>query len=84
VRGPARARPPHRGRLGALLVETAEGQRFRIGSGFTDRQREDPPPVGSWITYRFRGQHDSGLPRFATYLRTRADMDLNGPSATPR
>lgn len=79
---PGRGR--HQGRMGALLVETAEGQRFRIGSGFTDRQREDPPPVGSWITYRFRGLHDSGLPRFATYLRVRSDMDLNGPAAKPR
>ena len=68
------------GLLGALLVETASGQRFRIGSGFNDAQRSDPPPVGDWITYRFRGLHGSGLPRFATFLRVRADKDLNGPT----
>lgn len=79
---PGRGR--HQGRMGALLVETPEGLRFRIGSGFTDRQREQPPPVGSWITYRFRGQHESGLPRFATYLRVRSDMDLNGQAVKPR
>ena len=70
------------GRMGALMVETPEGARFRIGSGFTNVQREHPPPVGSWITYRFRGQHGSGLPRFATFLRIRADADLNGPPST--
>ncbi len=71
-------RGKHQGRLGALVVETPEGRRFRIGSGFTDEQREQPPPVGSWVTYRFRGQHESGLPRFATFVRVRADADLNG------
>lgn len=66
------------GMLGALLVETAEGQRFRIGSGFSDAQRREPPPLGTLITYRYRGLHGSGLPRFATFLRVRTDMDLNG------
>lgn len=64
----------HAGRMGALLVETPEGLRFRIGAGFTDAQRADPPPVGSWVTYRYRGLHEkSRLPRFATFVRVRAD-----------
>ena len=64
----------HAGRLGALLVETPEGRRFALGTGFTDAQRADPPPVGSWVTYRFRGLHaGSGLPRFASFVRVRAD-----------
>jgi DNA ligase 1 len=70
-------RGKHQGRMGALLVQTPEGLRFRIGSGFTDEQREQPPPMGSWITYRFRGQNGSGLPRFATFVRVRTDADLN-------
>lgn len=64
----------HAGRLGALEVETPEGLRFRLGSGFTDAQREHPPALGTWVTYRYRGLHDSGLPRFATYLRERPDF----------
>lgn len=64
----------HAGHMGALLVETPQGQRFRLGTGFSDADRRDPPPVGTWVTYRFRGTHDSGLPRFASYLRVRADM----------
>ena len=64
----------HAGRLGALMVETPEGRRFALGTGFTDAQRADPPPVGSWVTYRFRGLHEgSGLPRFASFLRVRSD-----------
>ena len=64
----------HAGRMGALLVETPSGQRFRLGAGFSDADRERPPPVGSWVTYRFRGTHDGGLPRFASFVREREDM----------
>lgn len=59
------------GKLGALLVELPDGRRLRIGSGFSDVQRTDPPAVGATITYRFRGQTAKGLPRFATFLRAR-------------
>ena len=64
----------HAGRMGALLVEMPSGQRFRLGAGFTDAQRESPPPVGSWVTFRYRGTHEGGLPRFASFLRVREDM----------
>ncbi|MFM6986523.1 MAG: DNA ligase [Hydrogenophaga sp.] len=73
---------PGRGRLqglvGALQVQTPDGRRFRLGSGLSDALRRDPPPVGSWVTYRFRGTHDSGLPRFATFVRLRPDAELQG------
>jgi DNA ligase 1 len=75
----------HAGRLGALLVQTPEGLSFRLGTGLSDAQRDHPPPVGSWVTYRFRGQHASGLPRFASFVRVRdaADLPASG-SAPPR
>ena len=63
------------GVMGALLVETPEGLRFRIGSGFSDGQRREPPAVGRWVTYRYRGQTEAGIPRFATFLRARPDLD---------
>ena len=64
----------HAGRLGALVVEMPSGQRFRLGAGLTDAERDHPPPVGSWVTYRCRGTHDSGVPRFASFVRVRDDM----------
>ena len=64
----------HAGRMGALLVEMPSGQRFRLGAGFSDADRNHPPPLGSWVTYRFRGTHDGGLPRFASFVRLREDM----------
>lgn len=62
----------YQNRLGAITCENDHG-RFRIGSGFSDREREHPPAIGSTITYRYRGFTDSGLPRFATYLRPREE-----------
>ena len=69
----------YEGQLGALLVETAAGARFKLGSGLTDAQRRDPPSVGTWVTYRHRGHSAKGVPRFASFLRVRADM----PPAVP-
>jgi len=57
------------GQMGALQVETPEGRRFHIGTGFSDEQRRSPPPVGSRITYRYRDLTSTGLPRFASFLR---------------
>jgi DNA ligase-1 len=61
----------YQGMLGALLVEEANGTRFRIGTGFSDAERADPPPVGSVVTFRYRGRTKNGLPRFASFLRLR-------------
>lgn len=61
----------HAGRLGALLVEDAEGHRFRIGSGLSDALRKQPPPFGSRVIYRHRGLTAKGLPRFPVFLRMR-------------
>lgn len=59
------------GMMGALLVEDTEGQRFRIGSGFSDQERLEPPTVGSRISYKHTGTTVNGLPRFASFLRPR-------------
>lgn len=64
----------HAGRLGALLVEMPNGQRFKLGTGFSDAQRTHPPILGSLVTYRYRGVNDSGIPRFASFLRVREDL----------
>lgn len=62
----------HAGRLGALLLEMPNGQRFALGTGFTDAQREAPPPLGSVVTYRYRDHTPKGLPKFAAFLRVRS------------
>ena len=64
-------RGKHKGALGALEVQRSDGVIFRIGTGFTDAQRRAPPPIGSWVTYRYHGSTMKGIPRFASFLRVR-------------
>lgn len=59
------------GRLGALRVRTVDGTVFFIGTGLTDAVRDNPPPLGAWVTYTHRGLTERGVPRFASYLRLR-------------
>lgn len=61
--------------LGALRVRNEQGLEFSVGTGFTDNERANPPPVGSVITYKYHGYTNSGLPRFASFLRVRDDME---------
>lgn len=69
-------RGKYTGMTGALLVEREDGARFRLGSGLSDAERADPPPVGSLVTYRYNGLTVNGLPRFPRYLRIREDSPL--------
>ena len=57
------------GMLGALDVKTSSGQRFKLGTGLTDAQRQNPPAIGSMVTYSYRDVTPSGKPRFASFLR---------------
>ena len=61
------------GQVGALWVETPDGRRFALGSGLSDLQRREPPPVGAWVTYRHQGLTAHGLPRFAVFVRERLE-----------
>lgn len=54
--------------MGALTCKNHRGE-FKIGSGFNLNERENPPPIGSVITYKYRGLTSRGKPRFATYWR---------------
>jgi DNA ligase-1 len=61
----------YEGKLGALLVETPEGIRFKLGTGLSDAQRENPPKIGSLVTYTYRDKTKAGKPKFASFLRVR-------------
>lgn len=63
----------YEGMLGALEIRLADGQLLRLGSGFSEDQRKNPPPTGSLVTFLYRDLTSSGLPRFATFLRIRED-----------
>ena len=61
----------YEGMLGSMLVETSEKIRFKIGTGFTDEERKNPPAIGSVITYKYFGLTKKGVPRFASFMRVR-------------
>ena len=61
--------------LGALRVRNQQGTEFSIGTGFTDAERANPPPVGSIITYKYHGYTNNGVPRFASFLRIREELE---------
>lgn len=66
-------RGKYKGKLGALVLETPEGVRFKLGTGFSDAQREKPPKIGSLVTYTYKDKTKSGKPKFASFLRERHD-----------
>ncbi|MBC8259685.1 MAG: DNA ligase [SAR324 cluster bacterium] len=57
------------GMMGSLLVADENGRKFRIGTGFSNQERKNPPAVGTVITYKYTGRSKNGLPRFASFLR---------------
>lgn len=61
------------GKMGAIKVRSADGKVFFIGSGFSHQERENPPAIGSVVSFRHQGVTDSGIPRFAVFLRVRGE-----------
>lgn len=57
----------HEGRTGALVARMECGTVFRVGTGMSDAQRENPPPIGSIINYRFFELSEDGNPRFPAF-----------------
>jgi DNA ligase-1 len=64
----------HQGRLGALLVQMPDGTEFSVGTGFSDKEREAPPPLGAIVTYRYQELSEAGVPRFPSYVGVRDDV----------
>ncbi|WP_434417661.1 DNA ligase [Nannocystis pusilla] len=72
----------HKGRLGALLVELRDGTRFALGTGMSDADRNDPPAVGTIVTFRYQELSDGGVPRFPSFVGVRHDVAWT-PGAAP-
>ncbi len=71
----------HKGRLGALVVQLADGTQFSVGTGFSDAQRASPPPIGSTITFRYQELSDRGVPRFPSFVRQSKAPQIAMPAA---
>jgi DNA ligase-1 len=69
----------HKGRMGALLVRLPNGTDFAIGTGFSDRERENPPTIGATVTFRYQELSDAGVPRFPSWVGVRLDAGVKSP-----
>ena len=59
----------NQGRMGSLLIEMDNVIRFRLGSGFKDAERKNPPAPGTRIVFKHYGYTKKNKPRMASYLR---------------
>lgn len=65
----------HEGRMGALRVLSEKGVVFKVGTGFSDEERERDKRfwVGKVIEVKIRGFHPSGAPVEPRFFRVRHD-----------
>jgi len=67
----------NKGRMGALECRNKAGKVFRLGTGFSEKDRDTPPLVGSVVTFAYTELTTAGIPRFPVFLRVRPDMDAS-------
>ena len=54
-------------------MRLTDGTDFAIGTGFSDRERATPPPIGATVTFRYQELSEAGVPRFPSYIGVRLD-----------
>jgi DNA ligase-1 len=57
--------------LGSLTCKMSNKRVIKIGTGFNNSQRENPPKIGAIITFKYYGLTSKGNPRFPVFLRIR-------------
>lgn len=62
----------YKGFMGSILCKDLKSKAvFKIGSGFSDDMRKNPPKIGQIITYKYQNLTKNGKPRFPLFLRFR-------------
>jgi DNA ligase-1 len=69
VTGHEEGKGKNKGKCGAMVCELPSGKKFKVGTGLTDVDRANPPPVGSTITFGYFEMTKAGVPRFPTFKR---------------
>lgn len=59
------------GKVGAIICQLPTNISFKIGSGMDEKFRNNPPKIGTIITYKYQNLTKYGKPRFPIYLRIR-------------
>ncbi|KAE9029858.1 hypothetical protein PR003_g3444 [Phytophthora rubi] len=59
--------------VGALRCRMASGKMFKVASGLSDKQRGQPPAIGSIVVYKCQELTNDGIPRFPVFVGLAAD-----------
>jgi DNA ligase-1 len=59
------------GVMGAIVCQLDNKIEFKIGSGFSDIERSNPPKIGAIVTFQYQEFTKYGKPRFPVFLRVR-------------
>ncbi len=59
------------GKMGSLQCRLKNGNVVKIGSGFNDNERGNPPKIGTQITFKYYGLTKKGKHKYPVYLRKR-------------
>lgn len=59
------------GMIGSLVCEMQNKKLLKIGTGLSNKERKNPPKIGTIITFKYYGLTSKGNPRFPVYLRER-------------
>ncbi len=57
--------------LGSIECKLPNGTLFKIGSGFSNKERKNPPKIGDVVTFKYKEITKYGKPRFPVFLRVR-------------
>ena len=58
--------------IGAIKCQLDNGIQFKIGTGLSDKARENPPKIGEIVTFQYQKLTKYGKPRFPVFLRARS------------
>ena len=61
------------GVLKSLVLKLQNKVIFNLGGGFSKIQRENPPKIGTFVTFKYYGFTKRGIPKFASFLHIRKD-----------
>jgi len=71
VIGYTQGKGKYKGMTGALKCRLKNGILFKIGTGLSDKERQNPPKIGEFVTFKYQNLTKYGKPRFPVYLRSR-------------
>ena len=62
-----------KGVLGSITCQLDNNITFKIGSGFSLKERNNPPSIGTIITFKYQKMTKYNKPRFPIFLRVRVE-----------